>query len=261
MVKVLNGAIYNEFMQLVENSEKEIKLCAPFIKTNIIDDIFSYKRKNVNITAITNIRLMSFYRKVLDIDALSKIIVSNGIAFNYPLLHAKIYIFDNEKLIITSANLTESGLKRNKEYGIFTDEIDLVRTANNDFNNMRNDETAREIKNEHLTDIKYILDSIPKEIKVELPKYEIDNDEINSYKIIQEALNFDGWKRDVYDIIVRFPKDHFELKSFVDYVPLLNLKYPNNKHVEAKIRQILQQLRDLGLIKFEGNGRYMRLFR
>jgi len=39
------------------------------------------------------------------------------------------------------------------------------------------------------------------------------------------------------------------------------LTYPKNNCIEAKIRQVLQQLRNIGLIRFEGNGKYMRLFK
>lgn len=89
MIKILNGAIYDDLMHLVENSEKEIQICAPFIKSSVVNDIFTYKKQEVKITTIINIRLMSFYRKVLDIDTLAKILSSNGSMFNYPTLHVK----------------------------------------------------------------------------------------------------------------------------------------------------------------------------
>jgi len=106
MVNILNNSFYDDFMGLVENANKEIKLCAPFIKTNIVDDILTFKKQNVNIKIITSIKLMSFYRKVLDIEGLSKILDSNGKIYSYPMLHAKFYIFDKNRLIITSAYLT-----------------------------------------------------------------------------------------------------------------------------------------------------------
>ncbi|MEA5095677.1 MAG: phospholipase D-like domain-containing protein [Sedimentibacter saalensis] len=261
MINILNGAIYDEIMNLVEKSDKQIKLCAPFIKSSIVNDIYTYKKDNAEITIITNIRLMSFYRKVLDTSALSKIINSGGIVYNYPLLHAKIYLFDNKKLVITSANLTDSGLKRNKEYGILTDDYDLVKIANNDFNQMCSDEITGRVENKHLIDIQNIIDSCPKEIKIELPKYELENDEIYSYEIIQGATKLSEWKRNIYNIIIKFPDDHFVINDFEDYIQMLKALHPQNNYIRAKIRQVLQQLRDLGLIKFEGNGKYMRLFR
>jgi hypothetical protein len=261
MVSILNGSIYDEFMSLVENTNKEIKLCAPFIKTSIVNDILKYKKQNVKVTAITNVKLMSFYRKVLDIEALSKIINSNGKVYNYPMLHAKVYIFDAAKLIISSANLTEAGLKKNKEYGIISDDMDLINTANADFINMCNDDITGKLKLGNLDDIQKLLDSVPKETKIELPNYEFDNDEIYSYDIIKSSPNLAGWKKDIFDIIVKFPDNHFALRDFEIYLSDLKVLYPQNNYIKDKIRQILQQLRDLGLIKFEGNGNYMRLFK
>lgn len=261
MVSILNDAIYDEFMNIVENTDKEIKLCAPFIKTSIINDILTYKKQNVNITTITNIKLMSFYRKVLDIQALSKILNSNGNIYNYPMLHAKIYIFDDNKLIITSANLTEAGLKKNKEYGIVSDDKELINTANFDFKNMCNNDITGKLKLSNLVEIERLLDSVPKETRIKFPNYELENDEVYSYDIISSSPNLSGWKKDIFDIIVKFSDNHFALQDFEVYKPSLKILYPQNNNIEAKIRQVLQQLRDLGLIIFEGNGNYMRLFK
>mgnify|MGYP001408004295 FL=1 len=177
------------------------------------------------------------------------------------MLHAKFYIFDKNRLIITSANLTESGLKKNKEYGIITDDKDLINTAIVDFKSMCDNNVTGRLKQEHLSDIQELIDSIPKETKIELPEYELENDEVYSYDIIRSSPNLLGWKKDVYDIIVKFLDNHFTLRDFEIHLPYLKSLHPQNNYIEAKVRQILQQLRDLGLIKFEGNGKYMRLFK
>jgi HKD family nuclease len=261
MVNILNDAIYDIFMNLVENTEKEIKICAPFIKTSIVDDILTYKKQNVNITTITNVKLMSFYRKVLDIEALSKILISNGNVYNFPMLHAKIYIFDDNNLIITSANLTEAGLKKNKEYGIISDESILIHTANTDFNNMCKDDITGKLRLSNLNDIQGLLDTVPQEKRIKLPNYELENDEVYPYDIISSSPNLLGWKKDIFDIIVQFPDNHFTLHDFEIYISHLKILHPQNNNIQAKIRQVLQQLRDLGLIKFEGNGSYLRFFK
>jgi hypothetical protein len=41
----------------------------------------------------------------------------------------------------------------------------------------------------------------------------------------------------------------------------LQKKHPRNKNIEAKIRQQLQELGDLGLIDFMGSGYYRKLWR
>jgi hypothetical protein len=44
-----------------------------------------------------------------------------------PNLHAKVYIADEKYAVVTSANLTDAGLCRNHEYGIYVDESELVK--------------------------------------------------------------------------------------------------------------------------------------
>jgi len=43
------------------------------------------------------------------------------------------------------------------------------------------------------------------------------------------------------------------------YIDEFSSIYPNNQHIEAKIRQILQQLRDLGIITSLGEGRWIKI--
>lgn len=45
---------------------------------------------------------------------------------NYQNLHAKIYLFDNKKVLITSANLTNNALYRNFEYGVLIEDEKAV---------------------------------------------------------------------------------------------------------------------------------------
>ena len=45
-----------------------------------------------------------------------------------PSIHAKVYVADQTLAIVTSGNLTQSGLTRNCEYGIFVSDVALVTT-------------------------------------------------------------------------------------------------------------------------------------
>lgn len=51
----------------------------------------------------------------------------------------------------------------------------------------------------------------------------------------------------------------FTLEQVYQQEELFSESYPNNRNVRAKIRQQLQVLRDLGLVAFEGQGRYRLL--
>jgi phosphatidylserine/phosphatidylglycerophosphate/cardiolipin synthase-like enzyme len=52
-----------------------------------------------------------------------------------PTLHAKVYVADNVRAIVSSANLTEGGLYRNLEYGVEVDDPVAVREIRNDVEN------------------------------------------------------------------------------------------------------------------------------
>jgi hypothetical protein len=67
-----------------------------------------------------------------------------------------------------------------------------------------------------------------------------------------------SWKHLVMGVVDTMPRD-FELRDVLDYRGAFQAVYPENKHVEAKIRQSLQVLRDQGVIQFLGHGRYRRL--
>lgn len=65
-----------------------------------------------------------------------------------------------------------------------------------------------------------------------------------------------GWTLDVYNCIQRFGKQAFTTKEVRELVPELQKLHPGNYHVEEKIRQQLQKLRDLHLVDFPARGQY-----
>ncbi|MCA1553495.1 MAG: hypothetical protein LC737_03865, partial [Chloroflexi bacterium] len=59
----------------------------------------------------------------------------------------------------------------------------------------------------------------------------------------------------VYD---KLPPNEFSTDSLYPHAPEFQRAYPDNKNIDAKIRQVLQQLRDLGLITHRGQGRWLK---
>lgn len=66
------------------------------------------------------------------------------------------------------------------------------------------------------------------------------------------------WKEAVGGIVSRLPRD-FSLAAVLDQRSELQRLFPNNRFVDAKIRQSLQVLRDQGLLQFLSPGFYRRL--
>jgi type II restriction enzyme len=65
-----------------------------------------------------------------------------------------------------------------------------------------------------------------------------------------------GWTLDVLQVVQSLGKLEFTLADAYAHAEALAKVHPNNAHVRDKIRQQLQVLRDLGLLKFLGAGSY-----
>jgi type II restriction enzyme len=71
-------------------------------------------------------------------------------------------------------------------------------------------------------------------------------------------LNVDtrGWTLVVLNLVRKLDTQVVLLSDIYAFEPYLQSIHPQNKNIRAKIRQQLQILRDMGLLAFEGNGRY-----
>jgi type II restriction enzyme len=72
------------------------------------------------------------------------------------------------------------------------------------------------------------------------------------------ALNVQarGWTLDVVRLVKKLKKRRFSLSEAYEFAPELSKLHPNNRNVGPKIRQQLQVLRDMGLLKFVSRGEY-----
>ena len=68
-----------------------------------------------------------------------------------------------------------------------------------------------------------------------------------------------GWTVDVLNLVRRLGKAQFSLDELYDFETELREAHPQNRNVRAKIRQQLQVLRDMRLLRFTERGRYSLL--
>ena len=118
----------NYFFSKVQASKKSLFISSPYIKypvAALLCEILQSKHNpNVSVEILTRVRIQDLIDGASDLEAFEKLLqlaevpglevtvkcISN--------LHAKVYIFDENSAIVTSSNLTPSGLKSNVEYGI-----------------------------------------------------------------------------------------------------------------------------------------------
>ena len=154
VLQLLNKSIDHIFFENIRSCDKNILLCAPYIKNDIVKKIIKEKNENVNLQVITTSSLASFIHGASDIDAIEELIETGAQVINCQHLHAKIYLFDKERAIITSANLTYNGLNRNFEYGVMIDDELIVSDIDDDCSCLISDELSGEFDLDTINDIK-----------------------------------------------------------------------------------------------------------
>jgi hypothetical protein len=66
------------------------------------------------------------------------------------------------------------------------------------------------------------------------------------------------WKELMYDAVLHLPRE-FMLSDVLERRERFAQAFPNNRFIDAKMRQSLQVLRDQGILRFISPGRYQRL--
>jgi phosphatidylserine/phosphatidylglycerophosphate/cardiolipin synthase-like enzyme len=91
--------------------------------------------KSVQVVVLTDLRPESALTGSTDLEALVRL--GNNLPkfdlTHLPSLHAKVYVADRSMAVITSGNLTDSGINRNIEYGVVSTDTNLVAAVRRDF--------------------------------------------------------------------------------------------------------------------------------
>jgi len=256
MFKAVKTPIRAEFLEHCSKARNSITLCAPYVKRDVICDVVSSKKKNVVMKLVTRISLESFHRKASDSEALKLALENNAEIYNVSNLHAKISIFDDTKCYITSANLTKNGLERNYEYGIYSDDKIFLKSVVSDFNQLLSETQTGQIKFEHIDEIERIIKSMPHLPKTFYPRFRLNLAGDKS----PITANLQGWKLAVFHALDSLEIYEFDTAVSNKIAEQLGILYPNNSNRQAKVRQVLQQLRDIGLIQFVSPGKYEKLW-
>ncbi len=110
---------------VITKVQDNLLIACPFIRTTEADWLCNeLVRKgidsSVHLSVLTDIRAENVLNGALEMRALSTLAetLNNTVLVNLPRIHAKVYIADDRFALITSANLTSSGLDSNFEYGV-----------------------------------------------------------------------------------------------------------------------------------------------
>jgi phosphatidylserine/phosphatidylglycerophosphate/cardiolipin synthase-like enzyme len=272
MLTTIKNPWVNEFKSLLRNAEKEVLLASPFIKYDIAGLIADLVKPSVKARYLNSFKLTNFYQRSSDLSAL-KLLLEKGISVkSHHRLHAKMFIFDAKRAVVTSSNLTNGGLKNNFEYGLLIEDASVVESIRHDYFALYSDkDLSNNVTHGIIQTAENIISSVPKEKKPKalLTKEtklfkQIDNDYLTAEKfeggLNAIETNLSGWVRDVFLILNEFDDDIFDLNQAYKFEKALEQLHPRNKNIKPKIRQQLQYLRNHGLLEFLGNGRYKKLW-
>lgn len=113
-------------------------MSSPYIKIKeadwVCNELVKKSGSPVRLQLLTDVRSENVLNGSLDIKALTLFAetLQNTTIVNLPRIHAKVYIADSNFALITSANLTPSGLENNFEYGVGVDDSIVVSKVRND---------------------------------------------------------------------------------------------------------------------------------
>jgi len=125
MLKLHSTSLRNGLKEVLSSVNEELVIASPYIKTSEAEwacDQLERRRpaSSVRLQVLTDVRSANVLSGSLDIEALNLFStrIPDSVVVNLPRLHAKVYVADRVCALVTSANLTPSGMDFNFEFGV-----------------------------------------------------------------------------------------------------------------------------------------------
>ena len=112
-----------------------INIISPFISKGLVDDLINHS-VHKKIRLITRFNLNDFRSGVSSLSAIEKLIKLGVEVHGIKDLHSKVYLFGDTSVIVGSANFTNGGFYSNYEFGVYSDEKDIVYQSTDYFEKM-----------------------------------------------------------------------------------------------------------------------------
>jgi len=112
-----------------------IRIVCPFIKTRTAKRLLASGRPQC-LHVVTRFNLSDFCDGVSDMDALALLLDHGARIRGVRNLHAKLYLFGDRRVLLTSANLTEAALQRNHELGVVSEDDIVIRPCREYFDDL-----------------------------------------------------------------------------------------------------------------------------
>lgn len=135
-ITIVHDDWIREFKAAMQATEgKPLRIMCPFIQSSTIRSLLD-SGKPSRIQVITRFSLNDCAEGVNDLNAFSLLLDKRAEVRGLRNLHAKVYLFGSERVIVTSANLTNAAFRNNHEMGIASSQEELVRACSEYFNGL-----------------------------------------------------------------------------------------------------------------------------
>ncbi|MBX5221873.1 hypothetical protein HJC04_16350 [Rhizobium sp. NLR8a] len=129
--RLVDGGWAEELDMALRLEARNLSVISPFLKQKATGRVLSHTPQSVRV--ITRFNLRDFAEGVSDIAALRSLLVAGAKVRGVRNLHAKVYVFGSRRTIVTSANLTEAALTRNHEFGLVSDDAEIISASDRYF--------------------------------------------------------------------------------------------------------------------------------
>lgn len=145
-------------VKCVQGTENQLLLICPFIKMDVVSVMLTKLKKNVKIFTITRLENIDVSRGFIDLQAVKELSAYGEVRKN-PRVHAKLLISDDKLALISSANLSLTGIYYNIEYGVLLNNKSLVSKITSFFYDVWNDSYTEKITKSDIEKLQELVNS------------------------------------------------------------------------------------------------------
>lgn len=133
------GRSWKEYLAvLLSVAKSDVLISSPYVTRYGTEFVIKHSspsmRTNGSVTLLTDLSPLNVAQGATSPEAIQSLIEAfpQATVRHLPRLHAKVYVADFDRAIVTSGNLTAGGLDRNYEYGLILDQMLTVEAIRDD---------------------------------------------------------------------------------------------------------------------------------
>lgn len=136
-MQIVEGNLEKELFKSFQRCEEKIIIISPFISLTTVEKLVkTIKKHHIKCVVVTRFERKSFIENASSLDAL-KVLIENGVqVFSLKELHSKVYLIDDTRCFVGSANFTNKGLNINHEILLCFEEKNDVEKVKSYTNNL-----------------------------------------------------------------------------------------------------------------------------